>query len=295
VRQCLGAFGREDRIGLRKSAKTLAHSKTLSRKTPPSEKSALNVLGRRAGFTLIELVISAAVMSLVLAASYLCLNSGIAGQKLIESRADATQRARVALAMISADLRSACSMFQGPVFLGMDRLVGEVESDNLDFATHNYDPKTSTQGDYCEVSYFLSKDPQTEEWALYRRRDATPDEEPLGGGSREEIIRGLNGIRFEYYDGLDWYDEWGDPDRRGKATSQQYQPNLEGMPEAVRITLWIQTTAKKRPTADESPAEPALVFQTVARLNLASINRTASESGTEQQEPASQGPTANNP
>jgi len=248
-------------------------------------------------FTLIELVISAAVMSIILGASYLCLSSGVSGQRLIETRADATQRGRVALAIVSADLRSACSVFKGSPFLGMNRVTGEVEADNLDFATHHYDPKTSTQGDYCEVSYFLSKDPQTGQWALFRRRDPTPDDEPLAGGTREEIIRGLSGLRFEYYDGFEWFDEWGDPDGRGKAAaSQKYQPNLEGMPEAVRITLWVDATAK-RPTANgETATEPSLVFQTVARLNLASVNRGASGSSTEQEaNPQPQPQTGNTP
>lgn len=243
-----------------------------------------------------ELVISAAVMSLVLGASYLCLNSGIAGQKLIESRADAAQRARVALAMVSADLRSACAVFKGPPFLGMNRLIDDVEADNLDFATHNYTPKTLSQGDYCEVSYFVSKEPQSSEWTLWRRRDPTPDDEPLTGGSREEIIRGVSGVRFEYYDGFEWFDEWGDPEGRGKAaTSLQYQPNLEGMPEAVRVTLWINTAAKK--SSDEAAAtEPPLVFQTVARLNLAAINRGSSGANQQETPGGSDAPaTGNNP
>ena len=272
-----------------------AHAKTFPPKTKSSE-SARNSFGWRTGFTLIELVISAAVMSLILGASYLCLNSGIAGQKLIETRADAAQRARVALAIVSADLRGACAVFKGPPFLGMDRLVGGVEADNLDFATHNYAPKTSTQGDYCEVSYFLSKDPQSAQWALFRRRDPTPDDEPLAGGTREEIIRGLRGVRFEYYDGFEWFDEWGDPNGRGKAaTSQKYQPNLEGMPEAVRITLWIETGARKLASTEETTTELTLVFQTVARLNLASINRSASGSGPEQPESSPQPATGNTP
>jgi general secretion pathway protein J len=260
-----------------------------------------------AAFTLMELVISAAVMSIILAASYACLNSGIAGQKLIESRSDAAQRGRVALSMISADLRNACAVFKGAPFIGMDRLIEDVEADNLDFATHNYSPKASAQGDYCEVSYFVSREPQSGQWSLWRRRDPTPDDEPLVGGSREEIVRGISGARFEYYDGFEWFDEWGDPEGRAKgATSLQYQPNLEGMPEAVRITLWIDTVPKKNPPLSgpaqksatqpmtASPTEPPLVVQTVARLNLASINRTTSGNSATQESPAAV-PPGNNP
>src|SRR5437867_11011083 len=61
-------------------------------------------------FTLIELVISSALMALILVSAYLCLTSGLASRKLIESRAEAVQNARVAMALLSADLRCACPL-----------------------------------------------------------------------------------------------------------------------------------------------------------------------------------------
>ncbi len=73
-------------------------------------------LGRKkrpSGFTLIELTISAAVASIILVAAYLCLSAGVASQKMIEPRTEVLQSARVALAMMSADLRSACSLSPG--------------------------------------------------------------------------------------------------------------------------------------------------------------------------------------
>src|SRR2546423_153159 len=89
-------------------------------------------------FTLIELVISSSLMTLILVSSYLCLSSGVSSRKLIESRAEAVQSARVALAIMSADLRGACPISRDIAFLGMQRMLGDVESDNLDFATRTY-------------------------------------------------------------------------------------------------------------------------------------------------------------
>src|SRR6266481_551267 len=40
------------------------------------------------GFTLIELVISAALMSLILTAAYFCLSAALSGQRLLEPRAE---------------------------------------------------------------------------------------------------------------------------------------------------------------------------------------------------------------
>ncbi|HXC98948.1 MAG TPA: prepilin-type N-terminal cleavage/methylation domain-containing protein [Verrucomicrobiae bacterium] len=224
------------------------------------------------GFTLIEVVISAALMALILTSAYLCLRAGIAGQKLVEPRADILQNARVAAALLTADLRSACPLSTNYQFLGTRRKLGEVDADNLDFATHNYTPRHAREGDFCEVSYFMDKDEETGQFGLWRRRNPTMALDPLSGGSREEIARGLLGVRFEYYDGTDWYDDWGDEKGGEKAaTSNQDHPNLEGMPQAVRITLLFDSNPKSKPVPDAAShtPEPPLVFQTVACLNLA--------------------------
>src|SRR5580704_13797880 len=107
-------------------------------KAPPREAS---------GFTLIELTISAAIASIILVASYLCLSAGVASQKVIEPRTEVLQSARVALAMMGADLRSACSLCPDFDFVGEQRTIGEMDADNLDFATHFYVPARHNEGD----------------------------------------------------------------------------------------------------------------------------------------------------
>jgi type II secretory pathway component PulJ len=235
----------------------------------------------QAAFTLVELIISAGVMSLILAAAYACFSSGVASQKLVESRAEVVQTARVAMALMTADLRSACPLSPDVPFLGMNRMLGEVEADNLDFATHHYTPRRAGEGDFCETSYFLDRDPASAQYSLWRRRNPAISPDPLSGGKREEIARGVRGLRFEYFDGFDWYDEWGDVEGRGKAQlSGRLQPNRAGMPEAVRVTLWLDANPRPLrssvppalPSEATSGAEAPLVFQTVARLNLAGLS-----------------------
>ncbi|MBU6402067.1 MAG: prepilin-type N-terminal cleavage/methylation domain-containing protein [Verrucomicrobia bacterium] len=225
-----------------------------------------------AGFTLLELTISAALMAVILVCAYLCLRAGVASQKLVDTRAEALQTARVALALISADLRSACPLSTKFEFLGMHRQLGDVQADNLDFATHHYAPQRPRQADYCEVSYFCESDRDPTQFTLWRRRNPTIAPDPLSGGSREEIARGVRGLRFQYYDGYDWYDDWGDVTGRRKERDSTLEPaNLTGMPEAVRVTLWLDPNPP--PAGAGHPArdtnEPPLVFQTVVRLNLA--------------------------
>jgi type II secretory pathway component PulJ len=233
----------------------------------------------RAAFTLIEMVISGAITALILTAAYLCFNAAIAGQKLVEPRADTLQNARVALALLTADLRSACQLSKDYDFLGMQRMIGEQEADNLDFATHNYSPRRPREADYCQVSYFVEKDEKDGDLCLYRRRNPLIAVDPLTGGSRELIARHLRGVQYEYYDGLDWYVSWGETEPKKKGVKkEEIEPNLQGMPEAVRITISLNPNSKKRTAlaateADTVLSDPPLVFQTIARLNLSAASQ----------------------
>jgi hypothetical protein len=110
----------------------------------------------------------------------------------------------------------------------------------------------------------VQKDPASEQLTLYRRRDSTPDPEPLAGGNQEEIVQGVRGLRLEYYDGFDWYDEWGDPE--GKQRFAMFpDPNVSGLPEAVRVTLTLDSGER----AEEGKESASIQLQTTARLNMA--------------------------
>lgn len=224
-------------------------------------------------FTLIEVVISSALMALILVASYICFSASIASRKTMEPRLEVIQNARVAMALITADLRAACPLDKDTQFLGMHRTMGDTVADNLDFASHNYTPQRPGEGDFCQLSYYLDRDAETGQLSLWRRRNPSIAPDPLEGGRKEEIATGLLGLQFEYFDGLDWYQEWGDTSGRDKKeSSQKEQPNLTGMPEAVRITLWFDADPSKKtdvelnkPDAEKEKAP--MMFQTIARLN----------------------------
>ena len=231
-------------------------------------------------------MISSALMALILVSAYLCLGAGFSAQKLIEPRAEIIQNGRVALALMSADLRAACPLSKSDDLIGVTRTLGDVEADNLDFATHNYTPRRAREGDFCQESYYLDKDLETGQFSLWRRRNPTIALDALSGGSKEEIAKGVVGFKLEYYDGLDWYYSWGEdkssenqPDK--KNNSARDEANLSGLPEAVRITLLLDSNPKKKnpdiATNEEKP-EPPFVFQTVVRLNLAAASQTSSDS-----------------
>jgi hypothetical protein len=264
----------------------------------------------RDAFTLIELVISAGLMAIILASAYLCLHSGLLTQKLVEDRGEMMQTARIALHLMAADLRAACPLSKDVEFVGLDREVHGVEADNVDFGTHHYRPQRDGEGDFCQMSYFVAQVPDADQFALWRRRNPRFGPNPLAGGQREELLRGIRGLKLEYYDGLDWHDEWGDATGRSKAqfsNREDRRRTLQGLPDAVRITLWVSNATPPasnpgpgaEPTAP--PTEPPLKFQTVARLHLADrptgdSNRSAGSnepSTTPQSNPADTGPGGN--
>jgi hypothetical protein len=179
-------------------------------------------------------------------------------------------------------------------FLGMTRTVDDIEADNIDFATHNYTPRHAREGDFCQESFYLDKNLTTGQFSLWRRRNPTIALDDLSGGRKEEIAKGVVGFKLEYYDGDDWHDSWGEVKERGKQQSSSRQANnLSGLPEAVRITLLMDSNPKKKnpDAASEEKSEPPFVFTTVVRLNLAGATQNNSSSSGDD---SSAGPTPDN-
>jgi hypothetical protein len=252
--------------------------------------------------TLIELVLGMSVVGGILAAAYLALEAGTAGEDLLEWRRDAGQSARAALMLLGADLRSAAAWSRDD-FIGMDRSIGELPADNLDFHARSWTPARPGEGDIAEVSWYADLNPRTGEIGLWRRKDPSPDHEPLAGGIREEIAAGIAGFTLEFTDGFRWYDTWGPPELSGGSFASSLF-NSSGFPYAVRITLAFAAPERgPRPPAGaqarppgrgrrrDRPGEPAadisapLVFQTVVYLNLADhvtySSSTSAAGGTE--------------
>ena len=254
------------------------------------------------GFTLFELLITVAIASMVLISAYACLRAGLMTRKEIESRAETLQSGRVALNWMVRDLRSAAPLSVESEFVGLSRMIESIEADNIDFATRYHKPAAPGETGFRETSYFLGISETTETLSLWRRTDSYRDPEPLSGGLIEEIVRNVQGLKLEYYDGIEWFDDWGSAEPQPlDATSLLLNSNLSGMPEAVRITLKLAVNLKKNSSSSsssssasstsslnstgESSVDPAddgdsMTFQTIVRLIKTSVeSEDASGSG----------------
>ncbi len=246
-------------------------------------------------FTLIELIISTALAAVVLAGAYACLNAGISSQRVVEPRTELLQTARVVLALISADLRCATPLPKGPAFLGTRKLLGEASADVVDFATRNNTPKQPGEGDFCEMSLFVERNPQNGRLALFRRRNPRIAFDPLSGGAREELANDIAGLQLEYYDGLKWYDSWGDPQAGSlKSEVSTPKPNGSGLPNAVRITLAFDPVPGASRPESEAPVETAapLNFQTIVMINVPQSSVSAGSASATPSQPANGDPSS---
>lgn len=244
--------------------------RTVSRR--PCQRAVTRFAPRRtSAFTMIELIISTALTAVVLAGAYACLSAGLSSQRLVEPRTEVLQTARVILGRISADLRCATPLPQGPPFLGSRRQLGDASADVVDFATRNHTPRRPGEGDFCETSLYLERHPQSGKLTLFRRRNPRLAFDPLSGGTREELATDLAGFRLEYYDGWEWFDSWGDPQAGSlKSEVSTPKPNQIGLPEAVRITLSFESSSRPAnvPSDRGIEAAPPLTFQTIVRVNV---------------------------
>lgn len=230
----------------------------------------------QAGFTLIELIIASSVTVGIIGSVFLCFLSGRRTQRTVEVRSEMLQNARVAIERIAADLTVACPLHRDFALLGMDRVREEadgqpgIEADNIDFATHNWRPQRTGERDYCETSYFVDRDPETGELSLYRRRDPTPDDKPLEGGTREMIATGVRAFRLEYLGGALWENKWGSlPETRGYSNDPSADMFANSMPEAVRVSIAITKPHDHRAGPPPKAEEPTLIVQRIVYLPLA--------------------------
>ena len=127
-------------------------------------------------FTLVEVVVSASLMSIILVAAYLCLNAGLSGEKTISTRAEMIQNARVAMSMISTDLRCASPLCKDFAFIGMQRKIGDADADNLDFATHHFKPKhPGGRGLLCHELFSGSQSKNRPAGSDAQKKSSNPD------------------------------------------------------------------------------------------------------------------------
>jgi general secretion pathway protein J len=202
---------------------------------------------RRAGFTLLELVVALMIFGIVMAAALALFESGRGLAARAEFRARLFQTARAALQAIEADVRGAV-MSEGPFdtgFVGTNGGSDQEPMDTIEAVAVNDFPSREAwtpagtsaarrdppppRIDVSRVRWWIEREKGRPAQGLVRERSKVLN--PPGVDVRrdedvEEISRDVVGLDLRYYDGQ-WTREW---DSR-----QQYK-----LPKAVEVTVWVR-------------------------------------------------------
>ena len=172
------------------------------------------------GFTLVEILIAVAIVSLILTIIYGSYASSIDTMNYTQEKMKVFSMIRLTLSRMNEELTSSFFSEDGKdvMFSG--------EEGRIDFISSSHERifKDSQEHDLSEIGYFTEAAEEGESLCLWRREDKTPDDDVLEGGEQEQLMEGLKGIEFKYYDGEEWRDEW---DSKEEAC----------LPQAVKVTL----------------------------------------------------------
>jgi type II secretion system protein J len=159
------------------------------------------------GFTLLEVLVSVAILAIIMAAVYSAYTSTVEAIQMARENGQVQQMARIVLDQMSKDLESAISELPVPsenVQLG---LIGKTEEgegkrlDRIDFTTlthitlNDQDPST----DLCAVGYRVVQDSEQENVLVLTRRDnLTPGNDLTEGGDIQEMARNVVEFKITY-------------------------------------------------------------------------------------------------
>jgi general secretion pathway protein J len=190
---------------------------------------------RRAGFTLLEVVVAIGVLALIGTLTFGTVAGAIEVRDVLERRDRTTQQARIAMDRLRRDLQLAyLTKNTGAVNTYRTLFVGQDDAadDRLWFASlsHLRLYKDARECDQTEITYWTEADPNAEDARVLLRREAPRiDHEPEKDGIIQPLAYNVRSFDVRFLDSQtnEWREEW---DTTGADT-----PNR--LPRAARITL----------------------------------------------------------
>ena len=171
------------------------------------------------GVTLLEILVSLAVIGLIATLIYGALDGMAKSRDGLARIGDRYHQGRSALSRITRELQSAFISAHSPInpalatrttlFLGTD----SSKTDRVDFTSfsHRRLARSAHESDQCELSYFTSRDPDDRnKLDLVRREDASIDLDPGKDGPVLVVAEDISEFNLRYFDQVtqQWTDSW---------------------------------------------------------------------------------------
>jgi general secretion pathway protein J len=192
------------------------------------------------GLTLIEVLVSLAVMALIASVLYGAFDGMARSRSGIERISDRYHEGRTALSRISRELQGAFISLHVPLEPNLltqkTLLVGTNErpADRLDFTSfgHVRVGAGTHESDQCEISYFGSRNPNGG-LDLVRRESKTIDIDPQHGGVVQVLAEDIESFDLQYLDGIsgEWLTDWDTMNLNGEVLR---------LPQQVRVELVLR-------------------------------------------------------
>lgn len=181
------------------------------------------------GFTLLELIVSLALMNVIAVALYSSMYAGFKAKRASHTALRPFQSVSPTFEFIRQDLASAVQPngILAGVFTGEDNPgIEDRDTDTLSFCTAGYLPADDeVSSNIIRVEYELDTDSERNEIVLKRlitRNLLSPSETDP---DEEILCRDIAGMDIAYYDGTDWQDSWDSSEQDGQ------------LPGGVKVTL----------------------------------------------------------
>lgn len=192
---------------------------------------------RRAGFTLLEVILATMVTALVAAALFASLSIALRTKHAAEDQLAGRAQLRSAIDAVRRDLLAVpppTGLLAGPM-VGVDSFTGTGASgDYLAYSTPSTDAGTTTDAqaaaaDYEQVVLFLTEDPDDAGYyMLVRAASRNPLVTTEQPGTQRVLARRIVSMDLRYYDGSSWFDAWDSAQREDE------------LPLAVELVLVVQ-------------------------------------------------------
>lgn len=210
----------------------------------------------RRGFTLIELTVAGVMATIVLGGITTALSQLGSAKSVSRQRLEAFSRCDTALRTLRKDIITTLrrgDLFETRLLIsdGTNRFQGvTMDQDELLVfdGTLRANKEIDFNGEGIEYETQFRIEPSDISNALWKRRDAILDDNPVGGGMVIPIADGIIGLQIEAFDGDTWLPQW--------------DSDILGIPEALRIT--VSSTGMLRP--DERHA-PKVTLRTIVPLD----------------------------
>jgi prepilin-type N-terminal cleavage/methylation domain-containing protein len=191
------------------------------------------------GFTLLEVLISMAILVIIMAALYSAYTTNVEAIQIARQNGEVHQAARIVLDRMTKDIQSALIQASVPSekvqlgLIGQDREIDGKRADRIDFSTvtHLSLTETGPASDLCDIGYLVEEDPDDKTLVLWRRDTLTAQDDLTKGGTLQEMARNVLEFNLTYQDSMgEVWDTWNTLEGRPGS----------GLPVLIRVRLVLK-------------------------------------------------------